>query len=84
MIDETLSELLVSITQETTQEKIISIIKENTNITQGWLSVRLGVIRDVVSYSIENFKLFWYYHSLNIWRRQKDAEEKRNFERVCY
>ena len=35
MIDETLSELLVSITQETTQEKIISIIKENTNITQG-------------------------------------------------
>lgn len=46
MIDETLSELLVSTTQETTQEKLIALIKENPSITQGELAVKLGVTRD--------------------------------------
>ena len=56
MIDETLSELLVSTTQETTQEKLIALIKENPRITQGELAVRLGVTRDGVSYNIKKLK----------------------------
>ena len=56
MIDETLSELLVSTTQETTQEKLIALIKENPSITQGELAVKLGVTRDGVSYNIKKLK----------------------------
>ena len=60
MIDETLSELLVSTTQETaqetTQEKLIALIKENPRITQGELAVKLGVTRDGVSYNIKKLK----------------------------
>lgn len=56
MIDETLSELLVSTTQETTQEKLIALIKENPSITQGELAVRFGVTRDGVSYNIKKLK----------------------------
>ena len=56
MIDETLSELLVSTTQETTQEKLIALIKENPSITQGELAVKLGVTRDGVPYNIKKLK----------------------------
>ena len=46
MINETVSELLIS----TTQEKLISLIKENPNVTQEQLAVNLGITRDGVSY----------------------------------
>ncbi len=60
MIDETVSDLLLSATQETaqetTQEKLISLIKENPNITQEQLAVKLGLTRDGVSYNIKKLR----------------------------
>ena len=60
MIDETVSELLLSTTQEatqeTTQEKIIAVIKESPNITQEQLAVKLGLTRDGVSYNIKKLR----------------------------
>ena len=56
MIDETVSELLLSTTQETTQEKIIALIKESPNITQEQLAVKLGLTRDGVSYNIKKLR----------------------------
>ena len=56
MIDETVSELLLSTTQETTQEKIIALIKESPNITQELLAVKLGLTRDGVSYNIKKLR----------------------------
>lgn len=53
MIDETVSELLLSTTQETTQEKLLSLIKENPNITQEQLATKLGITRDGVSYNMK-------------------------------
>lgn len=53
---ETVSELLLSTTQETTQEKLISLIIENPNITQEQLAVRLGLTRDGVSYNIKKLR----------------------------
>lgn len=57
MIDETVSELLISTIQETTQEKLIFLIKENPNITQEQLAVRLGLTRDGVSYNIKKLRI---------------------------
>lgn len=64
MIDETLSELLISTTQETTpkttlkttQEKLIALIKENPNITKEQLSLKLGITIDGVSYNIKKLR----------------------------
>ena len=60
MIDETVTELLMSTTQETTrettQEKLLSLIKENPNITQEQLAVKLGLTRDGVSYNIKKLR----------------------------
>lgn len=43
-------------TQETTQEKILSLIKENPSITQIEMSNRLGITRDGISYNIRILK----------------------------
>ena len=60
MIDETVSELLISATQETTQEttqeKILSLIKKNPSITQEQLAVELGITRDGVAYNMKKLK----------------------------
>jgi len=56
MIDETVTDLLMSTTQETTQEKLISLIKENPNITQEQLAVKLGLTRDGISYNIKKLR----------------------------
>ena len=43
-------------TQETTQEKIIKLIKENPNITQAEMSRILDITRDGISYNIKVLK----------------------------
>lgn len=52
MIDEIVSDLLLS----TTQEKIITLIKENPSITQEQLALKLGITRDGVSYNIKKLR----------------------------
>lgn len=42
--------------QETTQEKIIKLIKENPNITQAEMSKILDITRDGISYNIKVLK----------------------------
>lgn len=54
MIYETVTDLLNRTTQETTQEKIIALIKEKPNITQSQIAKVLGITRDGVSYNIKN------------------------------
>ena len=60
MINETMSDLLESATQETTQkttqEKIIDLIKENPDITQTEMASKLGITRDGISYNIKQLK----------------------------
>ena len=60
MIDETVSNLLESATQETaqetTQEKILKLIKQNPIITQVEMSKKLGITRDGISYNIKILK----------------------------
>lgn len=48
MINETLDELLETTTQETTQEKIIELIKKNPSITQKDMAEKLKITRDGV------------------------------------
>lgn len=60
MINETVSDLLETttqeITQETTQEKILKLIKQNPNITQVEMAKQLGITRDGISYNIKILK----------------------------
>ena len=60
MINETMSDLLESATQETTQkttqEKIIDLIKDNPDITQTEMASKLGITRDGISYYINLLK----------------------------
>ena len=60
MINETMSDLLESATQETTQkttqEKIIDLIKDNPDITQTEMASKLGITRDGISYNIKQLK----------------------------
>lgn len=60
MINETMSDLLESATQETTrettQEKIINLIKENPYITQTEMASKIGITRDGISYNIKMLK----------------------------
>lgn len=46
----------MKITQETTQEKIINLIRENPKITQIEMAQKLNLTRDGVSYNIKNLK----------------------------
>lgn len=43
-------------TQETTQEKILSLLRENPSITQTEMASKLGVTRDGISYNIRILK----------------------------
>ena len=56
MINETISDLLETTTQETTQEKILKLIKNNPSITQVEMSKNLGITRDGISYNIKILK----------------------------
>jgi len=60
MIDETMSQLLNSTTQEytqeTTQEKIIELIKNNPNITQEEMAKKMQLTRDGIAYNIKILK----------------------------
>ena len=51
-IDETIK----NTTQETTQEKIINLIRKNPNITQTQMAKILGLTRDGISYNIKQLK----------------------------
>ena len=60
LIYETVSDLLISATQETiqetTQEKLIELIKKNPQITQTEMANKLGITRDGISYNIKILK----------------------------
>ena len=60
MISDTIDEIskitTQEITQETTQEKILKLIKENPNITQNQMATALGLTRDGISYNIKQMK----------------------------
>lgn len=60
MINETVSDLLLSATQETTQEttreRMIKLIKKNPTITQVEMSKTLGITRDGVAYNMRKLK----------------------------
>ena len=43
---------MVRTTQETTQEKILNLIRDNTSITQKEMANILGMTRDGISYNI--------------------------------
>ena len=44
------------ITQETTQEKILKLIEDNSSITQTQMAHALGLTRDGISYNIKQLK----------------------------
>lgn len=58
MIYETIDKILIeqNSTKETTEEKIINLIKINPNITQNEMAEKLGLTRDGISYNIKNLK----------------------------
>ncbi len=58
MIYETIDKILIeqNSTKETTEEKIINLIKMNPNITQNEMAEKLGLTRDGISYNIKNLK----------------------------
>ena len=60
MISDTIDEIskitTQEIAQETTQEKILKLIKENPNITQNQMATALGLTRDGISYNIKQMK----------------------------
>ena len=58
MIYETIDKIIIeqNSTKETTEEKIINLIKMNPNITQNEMAEKLGLTRDGISYNIKNLK----------------------------
>lgn len=56
MINEAVSDLLETTAQETAQEKILKLIKNNPSITQVEMSKKLGITRDGISYNIKILK----------------------------
>lgn len=56
VIDEAVDGMILTSTQETTQEKIINLIKENPSITQVEMSKALNLTRDGISYNIKILK----------------------------
>lgn len=58
VINETIDEVLIKqkTTQETTQEKILNIIRENALVTQEEMAKILNITRDGVSYNIKALK----------------------------
>ena len=53
MINDTIDETAKITTQETTQEKILNLIKNNPEITQTQMAEVLGLTRDGISYNIK-------------------------------
>ena len=56
VIDEAVEGMILTTTQETTQEKIINLIKKNPSITQIEMAKVLGLTRDGISYNIKILK----------------------------
>lgn len=63
MIYETIDKIIVEqnsmqeiIYSNSTQEKILELIKENSNITQAEMAEKLGITRDAISYNIKYLK----------------------------
>ena len=59
IINEAIDEIIVEqqkTTQETTQEKILDLIKKNSNITQVEMAKILDLTRDGISYNIKLLK----------------------------
>lgn len=58
MIYETIDKIIIeqNSTKETTEEKIINLIKMNPNITQNEMAEKLGLTRDGIAYNIKNLK----------------------------
>lgn len=58
VINETIDDVLIKqkTTQETTQEKILNIIRENALVTQEEMAKILNITRDGVSYNIKALK----------------------------
>ena len=58
VINETIDDVLIKqkTTQETTQEKILNIIRENSLVTQEEMAKILNITRDGVSYNIKALK----------------------------
>lgn len=56
MINDTIDETAKITTQETTQEKILNLIKNNPEITQTQMAEILGLTRDGISYNIKQLK----------------------------
>lgn len=56
MIKNTIYETAKSTTQESTQEKILNLIKTKQSITQIEMSEALGLTRDGISYNIKKLK----------------------------
>ena len=56
MINDTIDETAKMTTQETTQEKILNLIKNNPEITQTQMAEVLRLIRDGISYNIKQLK----------------------------
>lgn len=56
VIDEAVDGMILVSTQETTQEKIIDLIKKNPSITQVEMAKVLNLTRDGISYNIKVLK----------------------------
>lgn len=56
MINDTIDKTAKITTQETTQEKILNLIKNNPEITQTQMAEVLGLTRDGISYNIKQLK----------------------------
>ncbi len=54
-IDEAIDGMILE-QQETTQEKILNLIKKNPSITQAEMAKALGLTRDGISYNIKILK----------------------------
>ena len=56
IIDEAVDGMILTSNQETTQEKIINLIKKNPSITQSEMAKILKLTRDGISYNIRILK----------------------------
>lgn len=56
IIDEAVDGMILTSAQETTQEKIINLIKKNPSITQIEMAKELNLTRDGISYNIRKLK----------------------------
>ena len=56
IINGAIDNMVLTTTQETTQEKILNLIRKNPSITQSQMAKALGITRDGISYNIKQLK----------------------------